>query len=234
MLCIHPSSTCSLLPLSLPFPSSASPTWLAEREPVEPWEMSQYRHNILVTATLKDRASGRAFCLGTYHMPCAFYAPQVMTIHSEMAAKHVQMLAGTNPYILAGDFNIKPIDPMYQLLTTGRLDKAACIEDGSAVYPVTKWDMEWQPTIKAMRSAYAEALGKEPPFTNHAQTRDNEPFIDTLDYIFCSDEWKVDGVLELPSSQEESNGPFPNLDHGEPSDHVLIAADLSLSGPASL
>jgi len=53
---------------------------LAERELVEPWEMSQYRHNILVTATLKDRASGRAFCLGTYHMPCAFYAPQVMTV----------------------------------------------------------------------------------------------------------------------------------------------------------
>uniref|UniRef100_A0A7R9WSI9 Endonuclease/exonuclease/phosphatase domain-containing protein n=1 Tax=Craspedostauros australis TaxID=1486917 RepID=A0A7R9WSI9_9STRA len=148
-------------------------------------------------------------------------------IHSEMAVKHVQTLADGNPCILAGDFNIKPVDPMYTLLTTGAMEKDAATDVGPA-YPVPKWGMEWEPTIQPMISAYAQALGKEPAFTNHARVHENEPFIDTLDYIFCSDQWKVDGVLELPAEQDESKGPFPNLEHNEASDHVLIAADLSL------
>ena len=77
-----------------------------------------------------------------------------------------------------------------------------------------------------MRSAYAVA-GEEPKFTNYARIKEDDPFIDTLDYIFLSEEWKVRGVKELPH-REDSGGPYPNLDKGEPSDHILIAADLEL------
>ncbi len=77
-----------------------------------------------------------------------------------------------------------------------------------------------------MRSAYAEA-GGEPDFTNYARIKEDDPFIDTLDYIFLSEEWKVKGVKELPH-RDGSGGPFPNLDKGEPSDHILIAANLEL------
>lgn len=56
--------------------------------------------------------------------------------------------------------------------------------------------------------------------------KDDDPFIGTLDYIFLSKEWSVNGVREI-SKREEVDGPFPNVD--EPSDHALIAADLKIS-----
>ena len=46
-----------------------------------------------------------------------------------------------------------------------------------------------------------------------------------LDYIFLSREWKVKGVKDLPR-RDDVNGPLPT--DKEPSDHILIAADLSL------
>ena len=70
--------------------------------------------------------------------------------------------------------------------------------------------MVWIPTSTKIRSAYAvQNDGKEPDFTNYAQTRDSEPFIDTLDFIFLSDEWSVDNVLEL-KHRDDAEGPFPN------------------------
>ena len=75
----------------------------------------------------------------------------------------------------------------------------------------------------------------------------NPMFIDTLDYIFISPEWNVDFVVELPHRQvhtfcayihtymhghmnlcpcQAADGPLPN--RKEPSDHLLIAAALSL------
>ena len=77
-----------------------------------------------------------------------------------------------------------------------------------------------------MQSAYAVSSHGEPDYPNYAKTRDDE-FVGTLDYIFLSDEWDVDGVQKIPT-REEYPGPFPT--EAEPSDHLLISADLSLSG----
>ena len=89
--------------------------------------------------------------------------------------------------------------------------------------------MAWKPTMKPMRSAYAVHNGREPDFTNYAfSERESEPFIETLDFIFLSDEWKVTDVLDLPH-RDAAQGPFPNLDCNEPSDHVLIAATLQIN-----
>jgi mRNA deadenylase 3'-5' endonuclease subunit Ccr4 len=49
-------------------------------------------------------------------------------------------------------------------------------------------------------------------------------FIDTLDYIFLSPQWSVQEVPALPH-RDGANGPFPN--ENEPSDHLLIAAELT-------
>jgi 2',5'-phosphodiesterase len=112
---------------------------------IDDWEYAQWRQNVILTATLRHKESGQSFCIGNYHMPCAFNAPMVMTIHSEMAAKHVQNIAAATvsttstsiPYILAGDFNIKPADAMYALLTTGTLDP------NNPAYPTPKNGHEW-------------------------------------------------------------------------------------------
>ncbi len=199
-----------------------------KEEVIDHWHMSENRHNVLLSATLRDRQTGQAFCIGNYHMPCAFYAPMVMTIHADLAAQHLQSCAQDLPYILAGDWNIKPESATYQMLTTGHLDAS----DPS--FPSPKFAMTWSVSAQPMKSAYAEANdGHEPDFTNFACQRDDPEnfFVDTLDYIFLSDQWKVTKVKPI-QHRTEAKGPFPNLDEGEPSDHVLISADLELESKA--
>ena len=205
----------------------------------EPWDYAERRMNVLLAATLRDKATGTEFCVATYHMPCSFWDLRIMAIHADLAVRHVQRVAASSaddsgdsksrPYLFAGDFNIKPDDSIYKLLTTGELSK-----DDSA-HPTPKHSCEWKPSlIEPVRSAYAvhSNTGNEPDFTNYAQIKKDDPFIDTLDYIFVSPHWDVDAVRELPSRQE-TGGPFPNLDRGEPSDHLLIAATVSLKSPDS-
>lgn len=185
------------------------------------WSMSARRYNVLVTTTLRDKKSGKAFCIGNYHMPCAFYMPMAMTIHAELAAKHVQDIAASKdglPYILAGDWNITPDSSTYKMLTTGTLRA----DDPS--FPTPQHGMQWSLTAAPMRSAYAEDNG-EPDFSNYARVKEDDPFIDTLDYIFISPEWKVESTKSIVH-RNIANGPYPNA--LEPSDHVLISADLSL------
>jgi mRNA deadenylase 3'-5' endonuclease subunit Ccr4 len=198
-----------------------------KKDPLDYWYESQRRSNIVLTATLRDKHTKQAFVVATYHMPCAFYAPPVMTVHSDLAAYYTQQVAaeqGNLPCVLAGDFNIKPGDVPYQFLT--RSEDQVTWEENSR--PPTKFGVEWSLLRpEPMRSAYADHLQTEPDFTNYAQTRDNEPFIDTLDYIFISKEWVVDDVLKLPH-RHDAKGPYPNLDVDEPSDHVLISANLTI------
>lgn len=66
---------------------------------------------------------------------------------------------------------------------------------------------------------------REPDFTNHARIRDTEPFIDTLDYVFLSPGWGVQGVEPIPH-RDSVQGPYPTREEG--SDHVLIAANVVL------
>ena len=77
-----------------------------------------------------------------------------------------------------------------------------------------------------MKSAYKTKNGAEPDFTNHARIKDDDPFIDTLDYIFVSPAIDVVDVLPLPN-RDEVKGPFPAPE--EPSDHILLAATLRVS-----
>lgn len=110
-----------------------APRW----PPQDAWSMAENRFNQLVTVKLQDKATQKSFAIGNYHMPCAFYKPAVMTIHTDLAARHVQKLAkeqdatdnesgkenGATPYVLAGDWNIKPDGSSYRLLTTGKMDE---------------------------------------------------------------------------------------------------------------
>ena len=58
--------------------------------------------------------------------------------------------------------------------------------------------------------------------------RINAAFVECLDYVFCSPgQWAVRGVKPLPSKATmDITKPFPTK--AEPSDHVLIAADLEV------
>lgn len=218
-----------------------------------PWSMAKRRFNVCITTTLKFRDSkptttesttsttttennnNALFCVANYHMPCCYYAPIVMTLHADAYLAHVQRIAAstatgssssTIPYIVTGDFNIVPSEIVYRFLT-----QTKTVPTDSVAYPKSSETLTssyaWTPAIQStVRSAYAVATGTEPDFTNYAQTTPEEdPFIDTLDYIFISELVRVRNVLPLPH-RDNVEGPFPNAE--EPSDHVLIAADLEL------
>ena len=69
-------------------------------------------------------------------------------------------LADGNPYVFLGDFNIKPSDPIYSLITEGNaertdnLPRAISYEGWTSKVP------------EPMKSAYVEATSREPDFTN--------------------------------------------------------------------
>ena len=189
-----------------------------ERGPQSDWQLANGRFNTIMYASLKCKESGAEFGVANYHMPCMFRNPKVMTIHSQLAAMYAQQQSGNLPVILMGDFNLKPGDGGYDLITTGTL-----ASDHEAA-PVPPAGEEWSTSLKyPMRSAYKVANGAEPDFTNFAQIKDDPQFIDTLDYIFISPKIEVAEVLQLPH-RSEVKGPFPAPD--EPSDHILLAATL--------
>jgi hypothetical protein len=208
--------------------------------PENPWNLALSRYNQMLMVRLKpkmaahgttsigtnnptDSADGSisdgagSFVVGTYHMPCMFQVPQVMVIHSALSAQCIEKFAKDDPYIYAGDFNIKPDSSMYTLLTTGSLEETH--PDFPHNVPGDTYELKTRP----LRSAYKEADGAEPNFTNYAKPGDAETFIDTLDYIFLSDHWKVTSVEPIPH-RDVVAGPLPNKD--EPSDHLLLGATL--------
>lgn len=155
-------------------------------------------------------------------LPFSSFETQV--IHSALWAQRTSRLAVNDPYILAGDLNIKPSDSMYRLLTTGELEQG-----NPDLPPDLGTYSSWRPDLQEpLQSAYASFKGEEPEFTNYAQFRDQaEPFYACIDYVFVSKGGKVVGVKDLPRFAEvKDTGPFPNPH--EPSDHVLIAADVEL------
>lgn len=88
-------------------------------------QLAERRLNRTLFARLRPKATGTgkqnagAFCVGTYHMPCMFLVPPVMTIHASMAIQHFAQLAGSDPLVFAGDFNFTPQSECYKLVTEG-------------------------------------------------------------------------------------------------------------------
>lgn len=98
--------------------------------------------------------------------------------------------------IRAGDFNTKPGDTSYNVITKGQIQD----DTDPADIPNIPYGSKWVAKLdRPLRSAYMISHGSEPDFTNFAQTSLSEgTFIDCLDYIFVSDEWKVHcGELKL-------------------------------------
>ena len=187
------------------------------------WWESKKRYNNIVAFVLTTKKGGKSFLVSTYHMPCKFQFPDFMVVHSALALQWVQRIAKEYavPYVLLGDFNWKPPDAAYQLYSTGT------VEPSHPHFPKRPEGMKWTIDVDPVRSAYLEVLGQEPDFTNNAHVKGCAPFIETLDYIWVSEEWLIRDVRPLPPrATAVESGPFP-AEH-EPSDHVLLWANLSI------
>eukprot|EP00697_Spironema_sp_BW2_P017392 gnl/Spiro4/9064_TR4780_c0_g1_i1.p1 gnl/Spiro4/9064_TR4780_c0_g1~~gnl/Spiro4/9064_TR4780_c0_g1_i1.p1 ORF type:complete len:393 (+),score=116.65 gnl/Spiro4/9064_TR4780_c0_g1_i1:56-1180(+) len=187
------------------------------------------RHNTFIALRLRERATNAEFVVGTYHMPCAFTMPQVMTMHAAMVAQQLQAFANGTPCILCTDLNGKPGSPEYTLLTNGevRADQQAALPDLPADFP-------WQPKIKIpFVSSYARKDGHEPAFTNLAftgQDLSKPVFKDCLDYIFVTPDIDVHSVDKLPLAENDNVESFPTAT--EPSDHLMLGATLRIPIPS--
>lgn len=195
-----------------------------ERPQLDDWAASQRRFNALVVTKLRCVRSNVAFVVACYHMPCAFTQPGLMTVHAAAAAQKALSLSAGTPLLFCGDFNIKPGDAQYAMLTTGALD----VPPGHPAMPVLPAGLApnaFSCTLPvALRSAYAESHGgQEPDFTNFAQVKTEPLFVDTLDYIFCGPGVQVLSADDLPH-RSKVHGPLPNA--SEPSDHIMLAANV--------
>lgn len=196
------------------------------QEPYDPWAVAQARSNELILVRLRSRQTQSTFRVATYHMPCLYGSAkkrQTMLIHASLATQYMQGKAGDDPYIFAGDFNFVPGSSSYRLLTEGKWD----VEHEDFPPPGVNDDTDWDANnVRRVTSAYVLKNGREPDFTNHARAGEAPLFTETLDYIFLSPHWSVQDVVKLPG-RDDIEGPFPNA--REPSDHVLIGANLSLA-----
>jgi 2',5'-phosphodiesterase len=186
--------------------------------PVEAYSYAKGRNNTLIFTkfSFQDQAQNKnQFCVATYHMPCVYWSPETMMIHTALSARLVQDLAGNLPTIYAGDFNFQPDSSCYDFITSGKLNES------NPDYPRREYD-PWKPELLyAFSSAYAQALGTEPKYTNFAHNK-NSLFKGTLDYLFMSPGITAQNVVDIP----QNTGPVPSK--LEPSDHFLVGADFLL------
>lgn len=179
------------------------------------WGYSNKRSNTIILSTLTHRSSGKKFALGTYHMPCAYWVPKVITLHTVEIMKIAQGYSGTLPLILAADCNFDPKSYQYEIVTSGH------IKDHKENPDISKLDQEWKHQFNPMISTYKIVNGKEPAVTNQTKTKQTKKlFRATLDYIwYC-------GSCE-PISVEPIKDLSPNIilpNETEPSDHIAIGA----------
>jgi len=197
------------------------------------WKSVERRMNTMVFVRLEDKSTKHRLCVATYHMPCAWKTPPVISVHSSLLAQKASKLAGdSDSLIVAGDMNFQPDSPMYELLTEGKFLSEESEKEGSMplAYPSDPFKLT---LANSLKSAYKEFNSEEPHFTNLAKTAGmQERFISVLDYIFFQQKgsWKlkVTGVDELPTLDEVKDiKSLPSAT--EPSDHIKIAANFSVT-----
>ena len=58
------------------------------------YDLARNRQNTMVLCKLKCRTSGKKICVGTYHMPCMFWAPKVRQNHPSRLSPPAPALCG--------------------------------------------------------------------------------------------------------------------------------------------
>lgn len=93
--------------------------WKKRRE-FNPREYAKSCTNAAIFLRLTPRGADLPINIGTYHMPCAFWALEVMRLHTEALLKtfenYIQEYPQQTAAILLGDFNTKPENPAYKLI----------------------------------------------------------------------------------------------------------------------
>jgi len=187
----------------------------------EVWNKARNRFNFMLTIEVEE--NGSSVFVSTVHLPCAFKNQSTMITSAALAVQHIQQLAGESPYVLTGDFNITPNTEPYKIITNGVCNTDAVRND----FPPND---QWNPNqlgLVPMKSAIKVCHGVEPEWTNYSISGvfgSKKALKLTLDYIFVSDHFRVLGSFR----RADSDAICPN--NTEPSDHVMVWADLEWDG----
>mmetsp|Transcript_14736 Transcript_14736/g.26384 ORF Transcript_14736/g.26384 Transcript_14736/m.26384 type:complete len:395 (+) Transcript_14736:29-1213(+) len=218
---------------------------LKQRKPKSLWSDVERRGNTMVMLRLREHLEGaseaeqaQTFCVANYHMPCAWRTPALIGAHCAMLMQRVHKLAKGDPYVIGGDYNVKPDSPCYEILTSGKFLSA---ESQAEADPGTAYDGD-SFTVqgdKPLTSAYKAVHGSEPDFTNYAKNKtsaeDDESFIYTLDYLLYRNgdsggKINATDADKLPSRSDfEGIQSFPTST--EPSDHIKLVAEFEVTRP---
>lgn len=216
----------------------------------ETWRRARERRNATVMLHLEHRETREQVVVATYHMPCAFQNPVLMAIHAVALVQSVHAFARSAaaaladagslprdsrgdvyvPYAIAGDFNIKPTEPVYAVLTAGGTATDILRAHGQSL----PHDLQWDPALPvALVSAHVCSLGKEPAWTNSAVTPGTGGlFQETLDYMWLSPGVSVVETLPLPAARMPRDAKAPPSACGPVSDeHKEDVADGDAAAP---
>jgi hypothetical protein len=199
--------------------------------------------------------SSKTFCVGTYHMPCRFVTPTMTAAHGAMLMHQMQTFAGVDeqgeavPFVLAGDYNLRPHSQIYARLLGGAGTSVRDLCDVAPWHRVS-WSFDVPVTLQSAYPASGllgggDGKSKEPLFTTRTKPSwQPQPFADTLDYLFFTAPLCVVDIERLPFDTQrgtvlpvgddlaaalvspDGQHLYPNT--VEPSDHLLIGATFSL------
>ncbi len=217
---------------------------MAGKKPATPtWEIVKFKKNVMVTLNLGFVVGSKAknFLVATYHAPCVFEDPAATVVNTALALQVLERLSNKEiPYILVGDFNMKPNSPAYELATKGGLTQTTVNDPEDEemhgkpceVRPLYQGD-PFKLRVDPVVSAYAAIKGKEPLFTYHAQRVNKKKFSSVLDYVFFRNveqaqaRIKVENVLDLAGCDKLAVlDSLPSK--SEPSDHVMIGMEFNV------
>lgn len=208
--------------------------WLRRKDPNQAWHEARKRFNHMVSVKLSQ--GKHTFWVSTYHMPCLWWIPESILIHTALCLEEVHTQAGELPYILCGDFNFSPTSEAYHYVT-GSFKRVPTLSPPP--YCCTPFQFS---DSTGMSSAYSEAMWKgrdhafpadretprpfEPEYTHYTKTKPmKEPFKATLDYVF-SRNINTRAVQAYVDKKRLQHDLLPSLE--EPSDHLAVVARFNL------
>ncbi len=169
-------------------------------------------NNMLMVEIQKD---DEIFCVGNYHMPCAYRNPDLMAMHLYLSIQNIINFSGMKPFVFAGDFNIKTTDDVFRLITDS-------INEESSAY------VDWASTLPYPLTHLTQQDGTVPEFTNYSVTKYKpsapiNKFVGTLDHFFVHG---IVGSVENTPCLDDMLSPLPNDEY--PSDHIPLVANVEL------
>lgn len=201
------------------------------------------KNNKCLSLHLRSKANeDMEFWVCTYHMPCKFRQPVLMYSHLMAISSHMNYIKRNCPILFMGDLNTKPSDIGYKIMVERFTppEMVKIMNNSERAYPFRSPEgVAYDPSVNManFKSTHAELHGTEPEFTNVWITSERR-FVDTLDYVLCSEELipiecKIDEETLTGSiiTDRESHEirPFPT--RYCPSDHLPLLASFILSTP---